>query len=855
MTEKVPPMAWKLQIDAPVNSRSRRATVIITDDNGQTLVTDRADLTSIRERRELVKRVRIHLQNRKLATRGLAPELDQAWAALVDKLRTQETDRSPTDESTVFDRVQYLLANEGAAAIYSNEQLLRELAKLQVENPIGYAAIHEMFREKKASVRDLDKALHPLTLEIREAARQASPDQENAIPYRETPLGIFWERSTQAGSAEIQLTNFTAKIVADVAQDDGAEVQRYFEIASRLKGRTTRFLVPADRFAVMNWPTENLGATAIVFPGLSLRDHARCAIQVLSRDVPERLVIAHLGWRKQGQEWIYVHAGGAVGRVGRVSNIQVSLPESLSRYELPEPPAGDELRAAIRASHRLLDLAKARISFPLCCAVPRAILESADFSLFLVGPTHEGKTELAARLQQHWGSAMDARSMPASWSSTSNALEVLAHTAKDAAMVVDDFVPSGSHTDAARQHRDADRLLRGQGNRSGRQRLGRDSSLRPEKYPRGLIVGTGEDLPRGQSLRGRMLVLEVGPGDVDWSQMTAAQTDGANGEYSKAVAGFLQWLAPRYEEMCDWLRKRVEELRCVAARSGMHRRTPFIVAHLFAGWELWLRYAIEVGAVSEAEAAVLKKNCWSAFGKTAAAQQQHQAAAEPTQRFLELVSSAVASGRAHVAAPEGDTPKDSPESWGWREVSLGTGEFAREEWRPQGELVGWVDGTDLYIEPDAAYAVVQVLGRDGGEVLGVSLSTLKRRLNEKKLLKSTDPARDVVTVRRTLSGWRREVLHLSAIVLAQCSSDQPDQPDQTGRNGTAGSEPRSNVRPPQNGSATGFASPRSGWSGFSDKDQPTQHDSSNSDAPLNPHSTSPTSPDNHMSPGLQEGEI
>jgi len=122
MTEKVPPMAWKLQIDAPVNSRSRRATVIITDDNGQTLVTDRADLTSIRERRELVKRVRIHLQNRKLATRGLAPELDQAWAALVDKLRTQETDRSPTDESTVFDRVQYLLANEGAAAIYSNEQ-------------------------------------------------------------------------------------------------------------------------------------------------------------------------------------------------------------------------------------------------------------------------------------------------------------------------------------------------------------------------------------------------------------------------------------------------------------------------------------------------------------------------------------------------------------------------------------------------------------------------------------------------------------------------------------------------------------------------------------------------------------
>ena len=50
-------------------------------------------------------------------------------------------------------------------------------------------------------------------------------------------------------------------------------------------------------------------------------------------------------------------------------------------------------------------------------------------------------------------------------------------------------------------HREADRLVRAQGNRSGRQRMRQDSTLRPAKPPRGLLLSTGEDVPRGHSLR------------------------------------------------------------------------------------------------------------------------------------------------------------------------------------------------------------------------------------------------------------------------------------------------------------------------------------------------------------------
>src|SRR5262249_57001791 len=107
---------------------------------------------------------------------------------------------------------------------------------------------------------------------------------------------------------------------------------------------------------------------------------------------------------------------------------------------------------------------------------------------------------------------MDARPLPASWSSTGNALEGLAFTAKDALLVVDDFCPTGSTGDVQRYHKEADRLFRGQGNRAGRQRMRADTTLRPDKPPRGLALSTGEDVPRGQSLRARLLVLDVSPG-------------------------------------------------------------------------------------------------------------------------------------------------------------------------------------------------------------------------------------------------------------------------------------------------------------------------------------------------------
>ncbi len=576
-------------------------------------------------------------------------------------------------------------------------------------------------------------------------------------PYEATDRGLVWRRPTSnGGTIRVPLTNFTARIIADVARDDGAETLREFELEVKRAGRTYRFRVPAAQFAGMNWVPEHLGASAIVYPGQGTREHTRAAVQVLSGDVTERRVYAHTGWREVEGRPVYLHADGAIGVDGPVSGVEVELPDSLSPYSLPKPPDAEELRRAIRASLGMLKTAPLSISYPLLVATYRAPLGGADFSVHMTGLTGTGKTELAALGQRHYGAGMDARHLPGSWSSTGNALEGLGFQAADALLVIDDFIPSGSSSDMQRQHRDADRVLRGQGNHSGRLRMRPDSTLRPSKPPRGLVLSTGEDVPRGHSLRARMLVLELGPKDVDWESLTRCQEDAAAGRYAQSMAGYIRWLAGR--DRRELLRRALFAYRQAATRSGMHRRTPEIVANLAAGLDLLLTYAESAGAVAPDEAGRLWQEGWKALGQAAGSQEQHQAASDPARRFIELLFSAISSGEAHVAWHNGGAP-ELHEAWGWRELDEG-------DLRPQGRRVGWLDGDNLYLEPDTSLAVAQSVGRQVGDSIAVTPLTLKKRLDEKGLLLTEERGgQRRLEVRRQIEGKRRYVLHLNVSTL------------------------------------------------------------------------------------------
>jgi hypothetical protein len=602
-----------------------------------------------------------------------------------------------------------------------------------------------------AAGHTVDDLVALATTELRQPTSAAENDDG---VYREVAGGIVWLRSTREGVVPTVLTNFTATIVSEVIEDDGTDDPKtFFEIETHIKGRERRITVPASRFGAMNWVIDLLGAEAVLPAGFGLRDHARAAIQTLSRDIAKRQVYTHTGWRRVNEQWIYLHAGGALGMEDGTS-VETRLPVALARYDLPTPPAGEALVAAVNASLQIIDAADAPpapIIIPLYAAIFRAVLGPADFAIHVAGPTGVFKSEVAALAQQHWGTGLDARNLPAAWSSTGNSIEALAFHAKNALLVVDDFAPHGTTNDVQRMHREADRLLRAQGNQAGRQRLRSDTTFRPAKAPRGLILSTGEDTPRGQSLRARQLVLEIGPDVIAAAWLTRCQRDAADGSYAQALAAFIAWLAPRYDAVrATWATNRTL-LRDAATQSDAHRRTPEIVANLAFGLGWFLAFAHEVGVLTFDACEAIWKRAWTALGEAAAAQAQHQAASEPTRRFLELLNATLLNGEAHLASPDGGKPTEAlANALGWRSDTA------------CGARIGWVDGDDLYLEPDAAYAAVQRLARAGGDGFAISLSTLKRRLDERKLLASTDTRGEKrrFEVRRTLSGIRRTVLHL-----------------------------------------------------------------------------------------------
>jgi hypothetical protein len=560
--------------------------------------------------------------------------------------------------------------------------------------------------------------------------------------YSETPAGLVWHNSKSTGKEKVRLTNFCAWIVADTLVDYGlGETRRMFTVRARLENGETRELeVPAGSFPGMKWVAE-LGAHAQLWPGHSVCDRARHAIQQLS-DPVDRRVYAHTGWIKLNGEDIFLHAGGGIGPRGLVPDIEVRLPEQLQPLELPAAD-GPELKECIRASLDLLDLGPLEVMAPLLCSVYRAPLGTVDLTTHAAGPTGAFKTELAALDQQHFGAGFDSRHLPGSWSSTANSTADLLFVAKDVLLVIDDFAPTGSKHDVQKQHRDAERVIRGQGNQAGRGRLNAGGSQRPARPPRGLILSTGEDVPGQQSLRARIVVVNVDRAGIDQAKLDAAQARGGDGVFAKATTGYLQWLAARgIDRIRQYVIERTRHLR-EWVPAGEHKRSAANLAQLACGLEVFLAFATETGAITIVDAGATWERCWLALMRTAATQSQHQRDTNPARVFLSHLAGAITAGRAYLDGAEADgDPPENKSAWGWR----------GENPAPGADKIGWVkENGDVYLQPDASHRTAQRFAYDSDRPLSHQPLAIHKMLLEAGLIRISNE-KHRYTVKRTVDG-------------------------------------------------------------------------------------------------------
>jgi hypothetical protein len=544
---------------------------------------------------------------------------------------------------------------------------------------------------------------------------KAEAEQNDTFPgnlrsrYEPSPGGLWYFRQTTRGQEKSQATNFDCRVLRHIRKDDGLEVTSFLEVsATRNHHKWTGRLTHAE-FLTMDWPSKHLMAAAGTLPGQGNRDHSAFGFLQLSEPIEEVFMYGHTGWRHVADEWLFLHAGGAIGRKGEVPEVTVDL-EKMTEYQLPAPPdlatpAGkDAVVDAIRRSLGFLNIADRAQSWPLLSVAytaPLATLFPCDFTVWLQGASGARKSTVAALLLCHFGK-FTRNTLPGNFTSTPNAVEIQAFQTKDVIFVLDDYAPSVDRKEAAHQDAVAQRIIRATGDTRGRNRATKEAGLSGERAPRCLPLVTSELPPPGaQSTEARTFGILWEKHAVDDKALAAACAQ--DGEaYALAMAAYIQYLAGCLDELRPRLAEDVRRLR--EWFPGEHGRVKESASKLAVGVAAFLGFALRVGAITEVERSQLYEEATARLAACAELTGASQLERRPTVMFCEIIRSALRSGNGYLAdKTAGGCPSHNPGQWGWTKLHQGESGF-----RDGAEKLGWLDRDKhlVYLLPEACFKTV-----------------------------------------------------------------------------------------------------------------------------------------------------
>lgn len=559
------------------------------------------------------------------------------------------------------------------------------------------------------------------------------------------------KRKREGEIEHIPLANFVARIVKSIEKDNGAEKLTFYEIDGLLihsQKKLRPIQVPAQDFESMKWLTM-WGPEPTLFPGSTIRDLVRFAIQSTASAVISERIFTHLGWINIDDKWAYLHAGGALG----VPNVKVELEPRLQNYQLTGSNTSN--REAMEASLNLLNIAPHRVTLVLwaftylspLCEWLRWLGIEPKFLVWLHGYTGSRKTTLAKLFLCHFGDLLEHP--PASFKDTANSVEKRGFDTKDSLLLIDDYHPTSSPGEKKKMESLAQQILRGYGDRVGRGRMKQDTTLRADYPPRGNALITAEDLLSGSSSIARLFPAELLKTDVNLELLTHAQLDFE--KLSTAMEGYLDWVGQAMSEPDhSELRELFVEKRLAASHLGVHGRLVEAAVWLYLGLNLGLRYAESIGAVTAEMVQKLQTEGWNLFLGIANEQGQQVTEIKPSSRFLTIVSQMLANQSIYC-----DNVHREP----------------RPETVPKSSThVGWHDDNYYYFLPELIYNEVSQFLSKRGEQFPVSPSTLWKELADADLThteisKESGKERRHMLAKKVIKGQRQRLLWLKRDVL------------------------------------------------------------------------------------------
>ncbi len=632
----------------------------------------------------------------------------------------------------------------------------------------------------------IKKAQKPKVVSINDHAKSKQPQQSgnpNDVVTWESDRrdfqvinGAFNQvKDTRDGVIKFPLGNFIFEIHEEITYEDGLNDRAFFRISG--KGQDGLLLpmvdVPLAKFNTGNWITEAWGSCAIVYPGNTKKDNLRVAGLLYSTrngDIQRQHVYGMTGWKKINEQWHYLTGSGAITAAGLDTSVKVDLGGGhMAKYSLPEPPTPEQLKSDIGALDDLLNVCPNRPEIGatlLACAIRAPLGECllTDFAAFLHAQTGSLKSSLSAITLAFFGN-FDARSFPANFSDSDSDLEAKGHQVKDGIYCIDDFKPATNAVEATKLHSKTERFIRNTGNGAGRGRRNPDMTAKPGPFNRALSIMTGEDLPKGQSILARLLVIELARHDVDIATLSRLQQAARDGALSRIMAAYLHWLAPRLDVLKKAFPQEVIAFRDIAIKQNKinsHSRSPEMFANLVAGANLFYDFLADTKLIDSNTKETRQDAIEQALMTAFKSQSSYQAEQDEVERFADLLRSVLSSGNGHIALAENQGPPSiHSQRFGY------TKNQDTNETKALGDLFGWYwhkDGKNgqIWLDKNTAHRLISEFARKAGDPFLMSLSTLWRRLD----------------VKRTIAGVSKRVLVISEGWLLPTPETETSQNDE-----------------------------------------------------------------------------
>jgi hypothetical protein len=154
-----------------------------------------------------------------------------------------------------------------------------------------------------------------------------------------------------------------------------------------------------------------------------------------------------------------------------------------------------------------------------------------------------------------------------------------------------------------------------------------------------------------------------------------------------------------------------EEARSRFTANPCHLRIPETLANLWLGIHYLLKFSLEVGACSAAEAERLEEEALQSLVTLGEAQGKLVEQEQPAKRFLSVLSTLLTQGKVVL--------------------------FSKSHFQgliKNSDHIGWQDNQFIYLIPDAAFQAVVSFCRESGEVFITRTETLRRDLARLGLL-------------------------------------------------------------------------------------------------------------------------